>query len=340
MPRETRHPAVPSTKPVCRAARTRLPRQPIGWQGSRASGPSLGSEWPGQMSVTVRAGRASSVWFSKQARNPMVQFVHWIRRGILYKGFGLERSERISPKSIAIKQFSNIPSSSLRVVNNMASGQQPSSKSSFHPQTYHNFLVLDFEATCDEQLMHPQEIIEFPILKLHGRTLEIESIFHTYVQPVVHPTLTPFCTELTGIEQSMVDGKPTLPEVLQMVDDWMREKGLLDLKVNSIFVTCGDWDLKTMLPGQCQYLGLPVPDYFKKWINLKKAYSFAMGNYPKNGLPFMIKGLNLQHIGKLHSGIVFTQETASCIRKERKETEVSWNIWRLRRKRCLLPYSE
>ncbi|XP_069794928.1 ERI1 exoribonuclease 3-like isoform X7 [Narcine bancroftii] len=264
MPRETRHPAVPSTKPVCRAARTRLPRQPIGWQGSRASGPSLGSEWPGQMSVTVRAGRASSVWFSKQARNPMVQFVHWIRRGILYKGFGLERSERISPKSIAIKQFSNIPSSSLRVVNNMASGQQPSSKSSFHPQTYHNFLVLDFEATCDEQLMHPQ---------------------------------------LTGIEQSMVDGKPTLPEVLQMVDDWMREKGLLDLKVNSIFVTCGDWDLKTMLPGQCQYLGLPVPDYFKKWINLKKAYSFAMGNYPKNGLPFMIKGLNLQHIGKLHSGI-------------------------------------
>ena len=24
------------------------------------------------------------------------------------------------------------------------------------------------------------------------------------------------------------------------------------------------------LPGQCQYLGLPVADYFKQWINLKK----------------------------------------------------------------------
>ncbi|KAB0393338.1 hypothetical protein E2I00_015412 [Balaenoptera physalus] len=64
-----------------------------------------------------------------------------------------------------------------------------------------------------------------------------------------------------------------------------------------------DWDLKVMLPGQCQYLGLPVADYFKQWINLKKAYSFAMGCWPKNGLLDMNKGLSLQHIGRPHSGI-------------------------------------
>jgi len=51
------------------------------------------------------------------------------------------------------------------------------------------FLVLDFEATCDKPQIHPQEIIEFPILKLNGRTMEIESTFHMYVQPVVHPQL-------------------------------------------------------------------------------------------------------------------------------------------------------
>lgn len=28
--------------------------------------------------------------------------------------------------------------------------------------------------------------------------------------------------------------------------------------------------LSCRLPGQCQYLGLPVADYFKQWINLKK----------------------------------------------------------------------
>lgn len=153
----------------------------------------------------------------------------------------------------------------------------------FPPQRYHYFLVLDFEATCDKPQIHPQEIIEFPILKLNGRTMEIESTFHMYVQPVVHPQLTPFCTE--------------------RVDEWMAKEGLLDPNVKSIFVTCGDWDLKVMLPGQCHYLGLPVADYFKQWINLKKAYSFAMGCWPKNGLLDMNKGLSLQHIGRPHSGI-------------------------------------
>ncbi|XP_063153871.1 ERI1 exoribonuclease 3 [Candoia aspera] len=175
--------------------------------------------------------------------------------------------------------------------------------SSFPPQRYHYFLVLDFEATCDKPQIHPQEIIEFPILKLNGRTMEIESTFHMYVQPVVHPQLTPFCTELTGIIQAMVDGQPNLQQVLERVDEWMAKEGLLDPMVKSIFVTCGDWDLKVMLPGQCQYLGLPVADYFKQWINLKKAYSFAMGSWPKNGLLDMNKGLNLQHIGRPHSGI-------------------------------------
>lgn len=47
-----------------------------------------------------------------------------------------------------------------------------------------------------------QEIIEFPILKLNGRTMEIESTFHMYVQPVVHPQLTPFCTEVRALELS------------------------------------------------------------------------------------------------------------------------------------------
>nr|XP_014424853.1 ERI1 exoribonuclease 3 isoform X4 [Pelodiscus sinensis] len=151
-------------------------------------------------------------------------------------------------------------------------GASMAAMSSFPPQRYHYFLVLDFEATCDKPQIHPQEIIEFPILKLNGRTMEIESTFHMYVQPMVHPQLTPFCTELTGIIQGMVDGQPSLQQVLERVDEWMAKEGLLDPSVKSIFVTCGDWDLKVMLPGQCQYLGLPVADYFKQWINLKKLW--------------------------------------------------------------------
>uniref|UniRef100_A0A8C5QY77 ERI1 exoribonuclease family member 3 n=1 Tax=Leptobrachium leishanense TaxID=445787 RepID=A0A8C5QY77_9ANUR len=202
-------------------------------------------------------------------------------------------------------------------------GGSVAAMTSFPPQRYHYFLVLDFEATCDKPQIHPQEIIEFPILKLNGRTMEIESTFHTYVQPVVHPQLTPFATELTGIIQEMVDNQPTLCQVLERVEEWMAKEGLLDPSVKSIFVTCGDWDLKLMLPGQCEYLGLQVADYFKQWINLKKAYSFAIGTWPKNGLLDMNKGLSLQHIGRPHSGIGAVMNASSC-RAARAQTHQRW----------------
>lgn len=43
--------------------------------------------------------------------------------------------------------------------------------------------------------------VEFPAVLLNTSTGDIESEFHTYVQPQEHPTLSEFCTELTGITQ-------------------------------------------------------------------------------------------------------------------------------------------
>ncbi|CAF4672976.1 unnamed protein product, partial [Rotaria magnacalcarata] len=55
-----------------------------------------------------------------------------------------------------------------------------SSNSSTQQQSYDYFLVLDFEATCDEERkIHPIEIIEFPVLKINARTFQCESTFHT-----------------------------------------------------------------------------------------------------------------------------------------------------------------
>ncbi|VEL34126.1 unnamed protein product [Protopolystoma xenopodis] len=58
------------------------------------------------------------------------------------------------------------------------------------------------------------EIIEFPVVKLNLETLHTDSVFHTYVLPRVNPVLTQFCTELTGIRQEMIDGKPFLEDAL------------------------------------------------------------------------------------------------------------------------------
>ena len=62
-------------------------------------------------------------------------------------------------------------------------------------------LILDFEATCGDATNGQHEIIEFPTLVYDLETDEVKATFHEYVRPEVHPTLTEFCTNLTGITQ-------------------------------------------------------------------------------------------------------------------------------------------
>jgi len=181
-------------------------------------------------------------------------------------------------------------------------------------QTFDYFLVLDFEATClKDSKIYPQEIIEFPILKVNSRTLQVESQFHQYVHPEVYPELSPFCTELTGIIQEQVDGQPDLKTTLTMVDKWMTDENLLKPEVRSIFVTCGDWDLQTMLPSQCKYFKIEAPLYFNKWINIKKPFCEVTGTYPKGMMP-MLQTLGLKHVGRHHSGIDDCRNIANIVR--------------------------
>eukprot|EP00660_Eupelagonema_oceanica_P019437 gene19437-biopygen43787 len=75
---------------------------------------------------------------------------------------------------------------------------------------YDYWVVLDFEATCDEpKQLRPQEIIEFPtqackiinpcpMLLVSAASRRVEATFHLYVRPVVHPRLSAFCPRPTG----------------------------------------------------------------------------------------------------------------------------------------------
>lgn len=176
------------------------------------------------------------------------------------------------------------------------------------------FLVLDFEGVINKDHGSPDvmEIIEFPVLKINSRTLETESTFHTYVQPIIHKQLNPFCTELTGITQEMVDGQPTLPETLTLLDDWMKREGLLEKDVNSCFVTCGDWDLKKGLPVNCDYLSISYPDYLKRWINIKTYFQAIVGQ-KGHSMKTMLRDLKLTLDGKHHSGIDDSKNIAKIL---------------------------
>ena len=185
-----------------------------------------------------------------------------------------------------------------------------------------SFLVLDFEAVINKDPGCPDvmEMIEFPVLKVNARTMETESIFHTYVQPVIHEKLNPVCTEITGITQDMVDGQPTLPETLAMLDEWMKKEGLLEKGVHSCFVTCGDWDLKKGLPVNCDYLGIAYPDYLKRWINIKSYFQAIVGK-KGYGMKTMLDDLKLTLDGRHHSGIDDSKNIAKIWRELARRNE-------------------
>jgi len=169
------------------------------------------------------------------------------------------------------------------------------------PQKFDYFLVLDFEATCDENVkLYPQEIIEFPTVLLNAKTLQVEDEFHMYVKPTANPKLTAFCTQLTGIQQEWVEKGTIITSVLEQYDKWISSK---KLKANSFtFVTCGDWDLKTCLPSQSKAQSLKRASYFNSWVNIKKLYADfyhrRIGDMVK-----MLEGLHIKLEGRHHSGI-------------------------------------
>lgn len=127
----------------------------------------------------------------------------------------------------------------------------------------------------------------------------------------INTKLTQFCTKLTSITQEMSDSGESLSELLKLHSKWMFTNDLID---KSIFVTCGDWDLKTALPTHCKLLGIKYQNYFKKWCNVK--IMFEKTYYKKaRSMTNMLDELNLKLDGVHHRGIDDCVNTAKICQK-------------------------
>ena len=149
---------------------------------------------------------------------------------------------------------------------------------------------------------------------LKSEKQNIENFISLDVTPTANPQLTKFCTDLTGIDQNMVTNQPKLDEVLRNFHIWLNDEKLLEPTVKFIFVTCGDWDLYTMLPSQCDHFKLTHADYFNRWINIKKSFYKATGRGVRAGMMGMLKDLNIQHTGRHHSGIDDCKNIAKIVK--------------------------
>ncbi|NXI94652.1 ERI2 exoribonuclease, partial [Psophia crepitans] len=165
--------------------------------------------------------------------------------------------------------------------------------------------------------------VEFPAVLLNASTGEIESEFHTYVQPQEHPLLSQFCTELTGITQTQVDeGIPLnicLSQFLKWIQKIQKEKKIIfgsdipSLATSEAkpctFVTWTDWDLGVCLQYECKRKQLRKPDILNSWIDLKATYRAFYNRKPK-GLSGALQDLGIAFAGREHSGLDDSRNTA------------------------------
>ena len=159
------------------------------------------------------------------------------------------------------------------------------------------YLIVDLEATTsDDRSLPPTEMetIEIGAVIVSAATLEPVDEFQTFVRPVRHPKLLPFCTQLTSIEQAMVDGAPLFPEAFAAL------QAKLVGRYPAIFGSWGRWDRK-QLQRDCAHHR--VPFHLAPHWNVKIGFSEAQSLKKKLGMAQALAHCGLSLAGQHHRGI-------------------------------------
>jgi inhibitor of KinA sporulation pathway (predicted exonuclease) len=163
-----------------------------------------------------------------------------------------------------------------------------------------HLVALDVEATCSEGGAMPRremETIEIGAVVVDSEGVLVDE-FQTFVRPIRHPRLTPFCIRLTSIRQVDVDGAPSFYEAMEAFKAWFAKyPGLV------LWGSWGDYD-KKQLEQDCSVNGLSSSVYLPgRHVNLKEACKEALGLGTKPGLHQAIQIVGLDFSGTHHRGI-------------------------------------
>lgn len=170
---------------------------------------------------------------------------------------------------------------------------------------YAYFLIIDFEATCDEinGANFKHEIIEFPIILYDVVLKRKVDVFHSYCKPFINPSLSQFCMTLTNINQCTIDNAKSFPEVLTEVEQWLNKHHMF---AKSFAVVCDcNADMAKFMRIQCEISNLEFPTWGKQWINIMKTFRqfYTVAADVKLNMQKMLSGLGLEFKGRQHSGL-------------------------------------
>jgi 3'-5' exoribonuclease 1 len=159
-----------------------------------------------------------------------------------------------------------------------------------------HLIVIDLEATCDDRSLVPRtemETIEIGAVLVAEDTLEPVDTFSTFIRPVRHPRLTPFCTRLTTITQGDVDAAPRFPDAIAALRRFLRG-------TTSLFCSWGAYDLN-QLRQDARYHKIGLP--FAEHLNLKEHFSDHLLTSKRFGMAGALARVGLRLEGTHHRGI-------------------------------------
>jgi len=157
------------------------------------------------------------------------------------------------------------------------------------------YLVVDLEATCDDAGTIPRdqsETIEIGAVLVESESLHAVDELQTFVRPVVHRTLTRFCTELTTITQADVDSAPLFPVAAARLAAFAR---------GARFCSWGAYD-NNQLARDARRHGIEHPLPGPHW-NIKEAFARVSGRRRSLGAAEALARAGLALEGTHHRGI-------------------------------------
>lgn len=132
-----------------------------------------------------------------------------------------------------------------------------------------NLLVIDVEATCDENdPSFDMEIIEVGAVWVAADGTVVDR-FQAFVRPVINPRLTPFCSTLTGIRQEDVDSALLFPVVAEALRTFVTSHQEPDAK----WASWGAWDSRQLEKDSARH-GI-TPPVALPHVNAKRLFAKA-----------------------------------------------------------------
>ncbi|KAJ1484910.1 hypothetical protein T484DRAFT_1795397, partial [Baffinella frigidus] len=158
------------------------------------------------------------------------------------------------------------------------------------------------------------EIIELPVILLDGVTGIERARFHRFIRPTSWDSL------LKGLPKDspkLNKGARTVSfaKAVQHLEEWMTKEGVNVADTSGyLFVTCGNWDIGTIIPKQCKKSKIALPAFWGSFSNIKTVFNLQY-NKKASGMKDMLRSLRMPLKGVHHLGMDDTANLAGIVRK-------------------------